>query len=184
MAFLSFYWLFDAVSLFTFWWASEVCPLSQEPARGHRCGWPHLYRAILVKIITSSRALSCPTSPAPHHGQCLLAGPVDAEEVAGVEIVLLWAVPNVSAVLACWAQRSRESLGRTPSRSGRRWEALAGRRRRWWAAWRGLGGGAGRAASSRSSSSVLAVMQRQVPAVLLMEVPQIQFIDSGWTFLL
>ena len=27
-------------------------------------------------------------------------------------------------------------------------------------------------------------MQRQVPAVLGLEVPQIQFIDSGWTFLL
>ena len=48
----------------------------------------------------------------------------------------------------------------------------------------GLGGGAGRAAASRSSSSVPAVMQRQVPAVLGLEVPQIQFIDSGWTFLL
>ena len=42
----------------------------------------------------------------------------------------------------------------------------------------GVGGGAGRAASSRSSSSVPAVMQRQVP-----RCPQIQFIDSGWTFL-
>ena len=43
---------------------------------------------------------------------------VDAEEVAGVEIVLLWAVPTVSAELASWPMRSRESLGRTPSRRG------------------------------------------------------------------
>ena len=53
---------------------------------------------------------------------------VDAEEVAGVEIVLLCALPNVSAEFASWALRSRESLGRTPSRSGRRWQAVAGRR--------------------------------------------------------
>ena len=40
---------------------------------------------------------SCPTSRAPHHGQCFLAGPVDAEEGAGAEIVLDRAVPNVAA---------------------------------------------------------------------------------------
>ena len=56
---------------------------------------------------------------------------LDAEEVAGVEIVLLWAVPNVRAELASWALRSLKSLRRTPSRSGRRWQAVAGRRRRW-----------------------------------------------------
>ena len=55
-----------------------------------------LYSAILVKIITCLGP-SCPTSRAPHHGQCLLAGPVDAEEWAGVEIVLGRAVPNVAA---------------------------------------------------------------------------------------
>ena len=37
--------------------------MKQEPARGHRCGWPHaLYRTILVKIITS------PGARALHHG--------------------------------------------------------------------------------------------------------------------
>ena len=45
----------------------------------------------------------------------------------------------MSAELASWALRSRESLGRSPSRNGRRWQAVAGRRRRRWAArrWRG-----------------------------------------------
>ena len=89
---------------------------------------------------------------------------VDAEEVAGVEIVFLCAVPNVSAELASWALRSRESLGRTPSRSGRSvagsgWEAAA----------------AGSAVEGRGS----VILQRQVlqscfdPGFLL----QLQFFD-------
>ena len=67
-------------------------------------------------------------------------------------MVLLWAVPYVSAVLTSWAPRSRESLGRTPSRTGRRWQAVAGRRRRRWAArrWR-----AGFCDPSATSSAVL-----------------------------
>ena len=114
-----------------------------------------LYRAIFGQQLHPSRP-SCPASRAPHHGQCLLAGPVDVEEVAGVEIVLFRAVPNVSAEFACWAQCSRESLSRTPSRSGRRWQAVAGRRRRWWASrrWELFKGRAGRAATSWTSSSV------------------------------
>ena len=67
-----------------------------------------LYRAILVKIFTCLGP-SCPTSRAPHHGQCLLAGPVDAEEVAGVEIVLGWAVPNVRAGVGPCGDRNRLS---------------------------------------------------------------------------
>ena len=118
------------------------------------------YRAILVKIITCLGP-SCPTSRAPHHGQCLLAGPVDAEE-AGVEIVLDRAVLSVAAAvgpavtgIAC----------RTPSRSGRRWQAVAWRRRRRWAARRWRGGVRDHAATSS--------------AVLLRSwvVPQLQFID-------
>ena len=56
-----------------------------------------LYRAIRRSLLHQSRAPCCPTSRAPHHGQCLLAGPVDAEEGAGVENVLDRAVPNVAA---------------------------------------------------------------------------------------
>ena len=48
---------------------------------------------------------------------------VDAEEVAGVEIVLLWAVPNVSAELASWALRSR---GIAWSNSVKKRQAVAG----------------------------------------------------------
>ena len=64
---------------------------------------------------------------------------MDAEEEAGVEIVLDRAVPNVAAALGPAVTRI---ACRTPSRSGRRWQAVAGRRR-WWAAWRGLGGRGG-----------------------------------------
>ena len=81
------------------------------------------------------------TSRTPHHGECLHMCTVDAEEVAGVEIVLSRNVPNVRAVLASWALHSRESLGRAPSRSKPLWQAVAGRRRRRWAARRGRGGG-------------------------------------------
>ena len=64
-------------------------------------------------------ALSCPTSRTPHHGECLLAG------------------------------RLTRSLWVAPSRSCKRWQAVARRRRRWW--WRlGWGCGAGRAASCSS----------------------------------
>ena len=77
---------------------------------------------------------------------------VDAEEVAGVEIVRLWAVPNASAVFACWAQRSRESLGRTPSRSGRRWQAVAG------SGWEAAAAVGGSAVEGRGS----VILQRQV----------------------
>ena len=48
----------------------------------------------------------------------------------------------------------------------------------------GLRGSSAVGQGDRSSSSVPAGIQRQVPAVLGLEVPQIQFIDSGWTFLL
>ena len=48
----------------------------------------------------------------------------------------------------------------------------------------GLHGSSAVGQGDRSSSSVPADIQRQVPAVLGLEVPQIQFIDSGWTFLL
>ena len=47
------------------------------------------------QIIALSTAPSCPTSP--HHGECLHVCTVDAEEMVGVEIVLVWAVPNVRA---------------------------------------------------------------------------------------
>ena len=97
---------------------------------------------------------------------------VDAEEEAGVEIVLLWAVPSVSAVLASWAPRSRESLGRTPSRSGRRWQAVAGRRRRRWAArrWR-----AGFCDPSATSSAVLFRFSGVVPLLqFLVRVDSVQ----------
>ena len=48
----------------------------------------------------------------------------------------------------------------------------------------GLRGSSAAGLGDRSSSSVPAGIQRQVPAVLGLEVPQIQFIDSVWTFLL
>ena len=63
---------------------------------------------------------------------------------------------------------------------------LAVRRWRWRRQGRGRGG-AGRAAFSWCSSSVVDVpvaLQRQVPAVPLLWRAPIQFIDSGWTFLL
>ena len=88
-----------------------------------------LYRVILVKIITSSRAPCCPTSRAPHHGQCLLAGPVDAEEEAGVEIVLDRAVPNVAAGVGPCGDGNRLS------NSVKKRQAVAGRQ------WLGGGGG-------------------------------------------
>ena len=108
--------------------ASQVLTLVGDLAGGAWCQ-PELPQSDTWSTITSVKARAVLTSRAPHHGECLLAGPVDAEEVAGVEIVLLWAVPNVSAELASWAaQRSQESLGRTPSRSGWRWQAVVGRR--------------------------------------------------------
>ena len=60
-------------------------------------GGPTCTERYWSKLLHQSRAPCCPTSRAPHHGQCLLAGPVDAEEGAGVEIVLDRAVPNVAA---------------------------------------------------------------------------------------
>ena len=98
--------------------------------------------------------------------------------MAGVESVLLWAVPNVSAEFACWARRSLESFGRT--RSGRRWQAVAGRRRRWWAACRGLGAGRG----GRRLPGALLRSLRSCSDKFQQSFAQIQFIDSGWTFLL
>ena len=109
-----------------------------------------LYRAILVKIITSSRALSCPTSRAPHHGQCLLAGPVDAEEVAGVEIVLDWAVPNVRAGVGPSVRGNRlVELRQEAAGGGRQWLGGGGG-----GGWLG-GGGAGFCDPSATSSAVL-----------------------------
>ena len=89
---------------------------------------------ILVKNITSSRAPCCPTSRAPHHGQCLLAGPVDAEEEAGVEIVLDRAVPNVAAGVGPCGDGNRlsNSVKKRQAVAGSGWEAAAAARR-----WRG-----------------------------------------------
>ena len=55
----------------------------------------------------------------------------------GVEIALGWAVPNVRA--RRWALQCRESLVFSVKKR-QAGQAVAGRWRRWWAAWRGLVG--------------------------------------------
>ena len=55
---------------------------------------------------------------------------MDAEEEAGVEIVLLWAVPNVSAEFACWAPAFAgiawsNSVKKRQAVAGSGWEAAA-----------------------------------------------------------
>ena len=144
--------------------AGTTCARGARSRQGSPLRVAPLYRAIRRSLLHQSRAPCCPTSRAPHHGQCLLAGPVDAEEGAGVEIVLDRAVPSVAAALgpavtgiAC----------RTPSRSGRRWQAVAGRRRRW-AARRWRGGTTWFCDHAATSSAVL--LRSWV-------MPQLQFID-------
>ena len=87
-----------------------------------------VYRAILVKIVTSSRALSCPTSRAPHHGQC----------------------PDVRAGVGPCSDGNRlVELRQEAAGGGRQWLGGGG------GGWRLGGGGAGFCDPSATSSAVL-----------------------------
>ena len=105
------------------WWRGlvpvRVSHLTGKPGAGQ--GSPLRVAPPVQKILRRTLAWGAelPYLSTPHHGECLLAG------------------------------RLTRSLWVAPSRNCKRWQAVAGRRRRWW--WRlGWGCGVGRAASCSS----------------------------------